>query len=116
MRFRKMRRRWMHRVLKFVLIAVVAIAVSSFLVMRLWNWLMPALFATPMITFWQALGLLVLTRILLGGLRGHHGPPHWRWRRRMMERWAQMPPEEREKFRQGLKSCGPFGTEPESKR
>jgi hypothetical protein len=32
------------------------------------------------------------------------------WRRRMMERWEQMTPEEREKFRESLKSCGPFGS------
>ena len=103
-----MRRHWMRKGLKFVLIALVAVGVFSFLVMSLWNWLMPPLFGRPMITFWQALGLLVLSRILLGGLRGRPGSPHWHWRRRMMERWEQMTPEEREKFRQGLRGCGPF--------
>jgi hypothetical protein len=33
------------------------------------------------------------------------------WRRRMMERWEQMTPEEREKFRESLKGrCGPFSS------
>jgi hypothetical protein len=107
-----MRKHWMHKGLKFVLIAAVAIAVFSFVVMNLWNWLMPALFGRPLITFWQALGLLVLSRILLGGFHGRHGPPHWYWRRRIMERWEQMTPEEREKFRQGMTGWGPFGPPP----
>jgi hypothetical protein len=97
----------MRKGLKFLLIATVAIGVFSFLVMSLWNWLMPTLFGRPMITFWQALGLLILSRILLGGFRGRPGPPEWHWRRRMLHRWEQMTPEEREKFRQELKKWGP---------
>ena len=58
-------RKWIRRGLKFILIASVAIGVFSFLVMSLWNWLMPPLFGRPVITFWQALGLLVQSRILL---------------------------------------------------
>jgi hypothetical protein len=90
----------------FILLAVLAI---SFVVMSLWNWLMPSLFGLRLITFWQALGLLVLSKILLGGFRGRPGGG-MHGRRRMMERWEQMTPEEREKFRQGMRSrCGPFG-------
>ncbi len=70
-------------------------------VMLLWNWLAPALFGLRQITFWQALGLLALCRILFGG-SGWHGPVRSNIRRRMAERWEQMTPEERERFRQGL--------------
>lgn len=70
------------------------------LVMRLWNWLMPMLFGWRQITFWQAIGLLALCRILFGGV-GMHGCRS-NARRRMDERWEHMTPEEREKFRQGL--------------
>lgn len=77
--------------------------------MSLWNWLAPALFAARAITFWQALGVLVLSKILFGGFGprpGHRGP----WRRGIERRWARMTPEEREKFRQGLRSgCGRVG-------
>jgi len=101
--------RWILRGLKFALLAVLFLGLFSFVVMSLWNWLTPALFGWRLITFWQALGLLVLSKILFGGFRG--GPQrHWYWRRRMMERWDQMTPEEREKFRQGMRGrCGPFG-------
>ena len=54
------------RGLKVLLFATLAVAVFSFAVMSLWNWLMPAIFGTNPITFWQAVGLLLLSRILFG--------------------------------------------------
>jgi len=97
------------RGLKFVLFAALFVTVFGFVVMSLWNWLMPALFGWHLINFWQAVGVLVLSKILFGGFRSHPGR-HLYWRRRMMERWEQMTPEEREKFRQGMRGrCGPFG-------
>ena len=100
------------RILKFALFAVLFLVVFGFFVKGLWNWLMPPLFGLHLITYWQALGILILSKVLFGGFRGgHHGPPGWRWRRRMIERWEKMTPEEREKFRQGMHShCGPFGS------
>jgi hypothetical protein len=102
-------------VLKFVLVALVAAAAISFVVMRLWNWAMPPIFGLHAIGYWQALALLALARILFGGFRRGFGGvgPGMYWRRRMMERWAQMTPEEREKFRAGIGAavggrCGPF--------
>ena len=103
-----MKRMWALRALKIAFFVVLAVLALSFVVMSLWNWLMPGLFGLRIISFWQALGLLVLSKILLGGFRGRpRGGIHWR--RRMMERWEQMTPEEREKFRQGMRGrCGPF--------
>lgn len=104
-----MKRHWFVRGLKFVLFVALFVTVFGFVVMSLWNWLMPALFGWHLINFWQAVGILVLSKILFGGFRGHPGR-HMYWRRRMMERWEQMTPEEREKFRQGMHGrCGPFG-------
>jgi hypothetical protein len=91
------------------------IAIGGEVVLHLWNWLAPTLFGWRQINFWQALGLLVLCRILFGGWGGRgHGPGRGGWRRGRDERWAQLTPEEREKFRQNLRSrrCGPFGTAP----
>src|SRR6476661_3030487 len=96
-----MKRYGIVRVLKFVLFAAVAIILFSAAVMSLWNWLMPTIFAVRLITFWQALGLLVLSRILFGRFGGPGRRMHWR--HRMMERWNQMTPEEREKFMAGMK-------------
>ncbi len=98
------------RILKFVGIgvaALVAFVVFTFVVMSLWNWIIPPVVGWHPITFWQALGLLVLSKILFGGF--WRGSGRYHWRRRMMERWEQMTPEEREKFREGMRShCGSF--------
>jgi chromate transport protein ChrA len=104
-----MKGRRMLRGAKIVVLVLLAAAVLSFVVMSLWNWLMPGLFALNRISFWQALGLLIFTKILFGGFRGPRSA-HMHWRGRMMDRWAQMTPEEREKFREGMSGrCGVFG-------
>jgi hypothetical protein len=83
-------------------------AIGGEIVRLLWNWLLPALFGWRHITFWQAIGLLALCRILFGGL-GWRGSATSRARRRMAERWEQMTPEERERARQAFRGrCGPF--------
>jgi hypothetical protein len=94
------------RVLKIIAIVTVAVLAFGFVVTHLWNFVMPAVFGLHMITFWQAVALVVLGKILFGGFRGPGGAP---WRRRMMERWEQMTPEQREKFREGMRGrCGEF--------
>jgi hypothetical protein len=112
-----MKRHWFVRGLKFVLFAALLVTVFGFVVRALWNWLMPGLFGWHLIDFWQAVGVLVLSKILFGGFRGHPGRHLYR-RRRMIERWEHMTPEEREKFRQGMRGrCGSFGspaTEPKA--
>src|SRR5436305_11130940 len=90
------------RAVKIAFFALIAVAVVSFVVMSLWNTLMPNIFAVRAITFWQALGLLVLSKLLFGGFRTYSGGGR-HWRRRMFERWEQMTPEEREKFKQGMR-------------
>jgi hypothetical protein len=107
-----MRRHRGLRVLKFVIIALLAATVFGFAVMFLWNWLMPGLFGLHTIHFWQALGLVVLSKILFGGFHGRTGCGG-RWRRRMVDRWEEMTPEEREKFRGAMEGgCGPFRSSP----
>ena len=114
-----MKRHWFWKGPKFALIGALFVAVVGVVVMSLWNWLMPALFALHRITFWQALGLFLFSKLLLGGFHGRHGF-HGRgikrdavrriWRGRMMERWEKMTSEEREKFRETMRRrCGPFG-------
>ena len=94
------------KVVKVCVIATVAATVLGFAVTGLWNVLMPTLFAVKAITFWQALGLLLLCKILFGGFRPPVGG-HQRWRRRMFERWEAMTPEQREQFKQGMRrGCG----------
>ena len=80
------------------------IFIGTEIVMHLWNWLLPPLFGWRMITFWQALGLLILCRILFGNFGMRAGSSRYgmrrRMRERMAERWEHMTPEERERARQ----------------
>ena len=109
----------LRRILRIVLFAALAVPLFGFLVMWLWNWLMPALFGLHAISYWQALGLLVLSKILFGGFHGRHGFKG-DWRGRLIRRWEDMTPEEREKFRSrgifpasgGAGGCGGSGSTP----
>src|SRR5947208_16336573 len=91
------------RAAKFLLLVLIVATVVGFVVMSLWNVLMPQLFGLRAITFWQALGLLLLAKLLFGGFHRHSGGGGWR--HRMRERWEQMTPEERERFQPGTR-CG----------
>lgn len=78
----------------------------------LWNWLIPDLFGGPVINFWQAIGLLALSKILFwsGGRGCWHSPSHNtnHWKNRFYEKFSNMSPEERDALKQKLqeKWCG----------
>lgn len=62
------------KIVGFVALGIAAFLVATYLVMRLWNWLVPSLFNGPRLRFAQALGLIFLTRLLVG----FGGPArHW---------------------------------------
>jgi hypothetical protein len=101
-----MKRKWIFVVAPIAL--VVFIGIAGEVVMHLWNWLLPELFGWHAVNFWQALGLLVLCRILFGGFGGHHRDRRARLREKH-ERWNQLTPEERERFSASWRGrCGPF--------
>jgi len=104
-----MRRKWIFIAPAAILGILLFIAIGGELVLHLWNWLLPPLFGWRLITFWQAVGLLALCRILFGGVsgRGFHRS-NWR-RRRMAERCEHMTPEERERVRQAMRARWGFG-------
>jgi hypothetical protein len=79
------------------------------LVVHLWNWLLPPLFGWRQITFWQAIGILALCRILFGH-HGWRGPGRSNFRRRIRERCGRMTAEERERFRRGIREGWGFGS------
>ncbi|GJI98014.1 hypothetical protein RugamoR57_47320 [Duganella caerulea] len=88
----------MKRKLVFLPMILLGVALLAWVVMMLWNWVMPGVFAGSMqIDYWRALGLLVLCRILFGGFRGRHGGGFHGGRERW-QRWQAMTPEERAQF------------------
>jgi hypothetical protein len=113
-----MRRHWPLMIPVALAGFVVFIFIGGEVVKLLWNWLAPPLFGLPLLSFWQALALLALCRILFGGF-GMGGGGHRHYRGRMVERvtdrmadrfaqrWQNMSPEERERFRQRVRErCG----------
>jgi hypothetical protein len=97
------RKKWLYLVPLILLGSLAFVALGGEIVRLLWNWLLPELFGWRPITFWQALGLLALCRILFGGFgRGMHGGAH-------RGRMARMTPEERERFRQRVRERFGFG-------
>ena len=87
-----------------ICIATGIAALLALLVMLLWNWLIPTIFVGgPVITFWQALGLLILAKILFGGFKppphaGYSRPGNDQWKEKIRERMNQVDPEKKKKF------------------
>jgi hypothetical protein len=86
--------------LKHVVLGLAIAAAFGAVVMFLWNALMPAIFDVAAITIWQALGLLVLSRLLFGGFgsRWEHGFGRFAGKNPIREKWMKMTPEERKDF------------------
>ncbi|HEY7286538.1 MAG TPA: hypothetical protein VH497_13895 [Vicinamibacterales bacterium] len=117
-----MRRKWIFIAPAALVGMTLFIFIGGEVVKLLWNWLLPPLFGWRQLTFWEALGLLALCRILFGGFGGHgrsyHPDPGFvrarmgermadRMADRFAERWDRMTPDERDRFRQRVRErCG----------
>lgn len=91
------------------LVAVAFIGLAGFVVMELWNWLMPELFDLGFINFWQALGLIILSKIFFGGFGmnrgcgaccggGYRSGGHY-WKHKFKNKWNQMSEEEKDRWK-----------------
>src|ERR1051325_1963598 len=106
--------------IKGIIFFAIFLFLFGFISMSLWNALVPDLFHGPVITYWQALGLLVLGKIFFGGFRGHHrggwggrhswkhqsygwgsncGPYWYKWK----EEFEKMTPEEKDAWKAKMK-------------
>jgi hypothetical protein len=61
-----------------VMFAAAFALLFGWLVMLLWNWIMPAIFHLGVITYWQGFGILLLAKIIFGAL-GNRGPGKNPW-------------------------------------
>lgn len=79
---------------------IIGFLVRAFMLKILWNILVPAIFGGPIIGFLQAVGLLLLGKIITGGPRGHCGKGRGReWKMKMKKKMEKMSPEERREFK-----------------
>lgn len=93
----------------FIVLGAACVTALGFAVMLLWNWLVPELFNGPVITFWQALGLFILCKILFGGfMKDHEKKNNWKRRKweQMQARMEHLSPEEKEKLKSHFDRCG----------
>lgn len=106
--FRYSNRYGMKRRFPFFFFFPLLVLVLSAVIMLLWNSILPEVVHVERISYLQAMGLFILSRILFGGFRfagrgrpGFGPPPHIR------EKWMNMSEEERMKFRQEWRArCG----------
>ncbi|WP_198652157.1 hypothetical protein [Chitinophaga deserti] len=92
----------------FIALGVGFVTLLGFGIMMLWNWLIPELFNGPVINFWQALGLFILSKLLFGGFPKDHDKGGWKKRKweRMQAKMEHMSPEEKEKLKSHFDRCG----------
>ncbi|MBO0929990.1 hypothetical protein [Fibrella aquatilis] len=83
--------------------AAMACSLLVALIMYLWNTVLVAVVAVRPVTFWQAAGLFLLSRLLVGGWPGggrgrHGGGPAWRGK------WQQMSDEDKRRFKEQFRA------------
>lgn len=87
-------------------VCVLFVLIFGYITMLLWNWIVPSIFDVRPITFWQALGLLLLSKIFFGGFGGHRcggGHGNTLWKNRYYDKLSGMTPEDRERFKSRMK-------------
>lgn len=111
----------MNKTLKYILIGtgIAALCMVGFglfigLFQYLWNWLVPGIIGWRAITYWEAFGLFILSKMLFKGITWNsHGGGHWKrkwnakWGAHWQQKWENMSPEDRERFKQKMREkCG----------
>ena len=86
------------------LIVLAVVALLALAVFGLWNGVLTDVLGVKAITYWQALGILVLAKILFGGFPKRGGPFGAIRHRMMMKHWQSLTPEQREHMRQEMRS------------
>lgn len=126
-----MRRFWFRRGLRFLVFGALFIVLTGLVVMSLWNALLPEILGVKAISFGQAIGIMLLSRLLFGGFGGggfkggrfgrgrQDNPRQGDWKQKLAERWQNLTPEQREQMRNQWRGrCGPgrrgFGFPPDT--
>ena len=94
------------KIVLFIIFVILALAFFGLMVKWLWNWLLPELFDVPAISFYQAIGLLLLSKILFSGF-GHkksHGHKKDWWKDKIKRKLSKMSDEERQQFKEKMRS------------
>ncbi len=91
---------WLKKAVGFTLCAIAAIAVLGYIIMLLWNNVLAEVTTVKFINYWQALGLLLLSKLLFGGFNKGFSKKNSMWSSEMKEKWHNMSVEEKDNFKQ----------------
>lgn len=100
-----MKKHWIRKIPFVIAIAALGITALSGIVMLLWNNVLAAVIHVSTITFWQAAGILVLSKILFSGFKGRRGMGGMMWKKQLFGKWESMSGEEKEMFRSRVQHC-----------
>ncbi len=99
-----MKKFWIKKVIGMAVCAALAIVAVGFVVMTIWNQVLVVVLGVKAVSYTQALGILVLSKILFGGFgKGNKNGEDCSWKKRgdaIKEKWHNMSEEEREKFKE----------------
>ena len=102
-----MTRNWKRKAPLIILAIIAGVFIFSGGFMLLWNAILPSVLHVSAISFWQAMGILVLAKMLFSGFRGRrHFGGGWHWKKHMYMRWQNMTDEEKEKMKQNYGCYG----------
>ena len=110
---------WLKKAIGMALCAALAIVALGFVIMSLWNHILVPVLSLKAISYTQALGIFVLSKLLFGGFRGKGGGfdnscGFGSKGREMKEKWQNMTLEERETFKKNWRSrCNTWGKKSE---
>ncbi|MGE5521074.1 MAG: hypothetical protein ACM3VS_14175 [Candidatus Dadabacteria bacterium] len=94
---------WKRRRFYFIPFAILAVFVFGAIVMLLWNNVVTPVLHVSVVNFWQALGLLVLSKLLFSSFSGGRGSYRRDYYAKQKMMWNQMTPEQKENFRKEWK-------------
>jgi hypothetical protein len=99
---------WIKKIIGFTILAMAFGTILSYVVMLLWNGVLATVVPVSIISFSQAIGILVLSKILFGGFHGRWGGGRgMQWRNELKEKWHTMSPEEKDRMKEEWRNrCG----------
>lgn len=107
-----MKKHWGFKIVGAIVIGGAFVFLYIFAFKSLWNWIVPAVFKGPTITFLHAFGIMLLAKMLFGGFHGKSGKcgGGWKnrkkqfWKQRFKDKWQHMSEEEKAALKNKFKS------------
>ncbi len=85
--------KYVTKAFKIVFVVIIftgLVLLAGYVLMRLWNWLMPDLFGLTTIGYWQALGIMLMAKIIFGfGNHSSKGSNHKSKKRHKDDRYCR---------------------------